>query len=282
MIKSFPTSTFGIAQNMLQAFQVYSVKLQAFANYDNSTILSNGAHMLLNNLGLLHFLKDTPENMLLQFVIVLPRISAELRQIISYQWSIGKLTVNLNNDIKNLERSLNVLVKNYLKNDVTILAQGRKSDFEPTMKCLQKLSNTIAVISETILIDPDYATNEAFESMTLMSIILTHCSVMVQGVKSTLASLIHSKTNQVPHILNSYLHSADSLIVGLTDSIRSLVNITVSTLRGLLGNVVGINTLLNNTLKNVLGLTTGTILNAKKVVDNLAGGISHLTKGLLG
>ncbi|XP_037042520.1 uncharacterized protein LOC119078895 [Bradysia coprophila] len=281
VVKVFPISTTHITRNMMESFKVYAFRLGHIAIYENSTLLSSSADMLLHTLALLDPLKDTPSNMLVQFEKVLPKMSAQLRQIVSsQQCSIGRLTDYINNDIKCVERWVQRLLNDFLRNGVGNLALGKKTDFEPVMKCLQKLTNKIAQISETALNDVSLSTESVNESVLILAIILTHCYVFVQGTKSTIAAIVHSESKHIPSTLNSCLDSVDASIVHLTKTIRSVNEICTVTLRTLLENLVSFNDFLNATLKSVFGLTAGTILTVHKVTEGLSSGVSSIMQGL--
>ncbi|KAG4079199.1 hypothetical protein HA402_015855 [Bradysia odoriphaga] len=281
VVKDYPAPTFGIANNLMKSFEVYTLRLGDLANYENSTILSSSAAKMLHTLGLLEPLKDSPRNLLVQFEKVLPKISFGLRQIVSMQQSnIGRLTDTINDDIKCLERSVMRILNDFLRNGIGNLALGKKSDFEPVMKCLQKLTNNIAQISETALNDASLYTESVDESILILAIILTHCCVFVQGTESTIASIVHSERKSIPSTLNSCLHAVDAQIVGLTKSIQSITEVCAVTLRTLLGSIVSLNDFLNATLKSVFGLTAGAILTVQKTTEGLLSGVSSITQGL--
>lgn len=279
--KDFPLSTLHITSNMMESFQVYAFRLGSLANCDNSTTLSSAAVMMLNTLGLLNPLKDTPKNMLVQFDKVLPKMSAGLRQVVSSQrCNIGEITDIINDDIKCIERSVKRPLDDFLRNGVRNLALGRKTDFEPVIKCLQKLTNKIATISETALNDKSLSTESVNESITILALILSHCFVFVQGFKSTVAAIIHAEKKNIPSRLILSLDSVDAFIVRLTQSIRSITDLGIVTLRTLLSSLVSLNNFLNITLKSVFGLTTGAILTVKKITEGLSCGFSSITQGL--
>lgn len=274
---NYPKPTLVIGQNMLDSFDIYSWKLRTFTDF-NSTILPNAAVTLLSNLGLLNVLKNTPENMLHAFDKVVPKISAGLRHIVSsLHNSIGKLTDNINDDIKCLERSLKHLSKDFVENGVENLCVGKKTDFEPSIKCIHKLANTIASIAGTVLNDCSLSTYDVYESLTILTIILTHCFVIVQGTNTTIATIVHSNKKRIPPALKRCLSSMDTLIVGLTDSIRLLTDICVVNFRGLLANLVSLNLLLNETLEDVFGIVKGVTLTAEVITQHLSHGITKIS-----
>lgn len=283
VLRTFPKPTFRVAQNMLEAFGTTSQKLEIIANFDNTTsILPERAVLLLYNFRLLNKLKDTPEKIIIEFDKALPKIAAGLRKIVSsLQCSIGKLTDYINDGIKCVERSLKHLLDEFLKsNGVEIVITDKKSNFEPVIKCLQKLANTIASIAEAILNDSSLATNDVLESMTILTLILAHCFVFVQGTKSTMGTVIHSRKKFIPKALNECLHSVDPLLVGFIDSIRLVTDVSAKTVRVLLKSVVNLITLLDATLKEVFGFVKGVTLTVEKITKHLSYGVSNLAQGL--
>ncbi|XP_037042521.1 uncharacterized protein LOC119078896 [Bradysia coprophila] len=281
VVKDYPAPTLEMANNLMKSFEVYTLRLGDLANYENSTILSSSAAMMLNTLGLLEPLKDTPQNLLVQFKKVLPKVSLGLRQIVSMQQSnIGKLTDTINDDIKCLELSVMRILNDFLRNGIDNLSLGKKTDFEPVMKCLQNLTNKIAQISQAALNDASLSTESVDESILILAIILSHCYVFVQGTESTIAAIIHSEKKKTPPTLNSCLYSVDALIVRLTKSIQSITEVCAFTLRTLLKSLVSLNDFLNATLKNVFGLTAGAILTVQKITEGLSSGVSSITQGL--
>lgn len=288
LIETFPQPTLAIGQNMLNAVDVYLYQLETFANSENATlasILPDRAALFLNNLGLVAKMKEahpgTPENMLIEFAKVLPVLSAGLRQIVSsLQCSIGKLTNNINDNIKSLERSLQHILQEFLNNGVKNLALGKKTDFEPVIKCLQKLANTIAVIADAILNDSTLATDDVYESVTILTLILTHCFVVVQSIDSTIATIVHTTKKYVPDRLNSCLSSIDPMITGFANSIRSVTTVCAETLRRLLTNLVSLTNSLDVTLKEVFGLVNGVTLTVGRISQDLSYGVSSISRGL--
>lgn len=249
---------------------------------ETTTTLPYAYPKLLKVLSLLVTLTDSPRNMLVQFKLVLETIFAALRQIVfSLERIIGKPVVDtIIDNIKCIERALKRLLEEYLNNDVSNLSHGKKADFEPVMKCLQKLTNTLALIGNAILENPSLATVEALESMTVLCLVLAQCLTYIQGTISTIAIIIHSKTNRIPQMISSCLQSSDSLIVGLGEAIDSLVNITLSTCLNLLKNLGNVSAKLNATLKSLLGIATGLPMGLNKVTECLSCGFSSVAGGL--
>lgn len=196
------------------------------------------------------------------------------------QCSLGQVTNYINDAIKSLERSLKHLLTEFLNHGVENLSLGKKTDFEPVMKSLQTLTNTIALIAETILNDSSLATDDVYESVTLLTLILTHCLAIVQGTKVTIATIIHSRKKYIPDTINSCLHSMDNLITGFSDSIRLVTDVCVETVRALLTTVVSLTTFLDETLKEVFGLVKGVTLTVGKITEDLSYGVSRITQDL--
>lgn len=132
VLEFFPQATIGFGLNCLNAFDIYTNKLETFANSDNITsILSETAALVLYNLDLFSKVKGTPQDVLIELNFGLPKITAGLRQVVSsLQCSIGKLTDHINDAIKLVERSLQRVLREFSINGVDKLALGRKSDFD--------------------------------------------------------------------------------------------------------------------------------------------------------
>ncbi|KAJ6648686.1 hypothetical protein Bhyg_03917 [Pseudolycoriella hygida] len=278
VLKTFPRSTYDVAQNMLKAFDACCNQLEVFANCENTTsLLPDRAAMMLDNFALLEGLKDTPENMIIQFKKAFPKKAAGLRQIVSsLEGSIGKLTEPINDAIKCIERTLKRILDDFEMNGLRNIGLGRNADFEPVMKCLQKLANLISAIAETVLNDPALAPVDVTESLTILIIILTHCFVFVQGCESTIATcVINSRNSLIPNVIHSCLDSMDTLLIGLSDSILSLTEVGV---RILLETLVKLNELFDTILKNVFGIFAGMTLTVAKVAQDLSYGISSLVR----
>lgn len=147
-------------------------------------------------------------------------------------------------------------------------------------KSVQKLAKIIALISDTILSDSTLATDDNIETVTVLTIILTHCFVLVQGIQSLVAATVQSNNKLIPDTLNSFLHSVDPIITGFAGSIQSITNICLETVQLLITNVLGLTAVLDETLKQVFGLVTGVTLTVGKITQNLLGGVSSITSGL--
>lgn len=282
VLELVPQATFGFGLNCLNAFDIYANKLETFANSDNITsILSETAAMVLYNFDLLSKIKGTPEDILIELNNILPKVGAGLRQVVSsLRSSIGSLTNRINDAIKLVERTLQRLLREFSINGVKKLALGRKSDFEPVTKSLQKLTKTIALISDTILNDSTLATNDNIESVTVLTIILTHCFVLVQGTQSMIAAAVQSNNKVIPDSLNSFLHSVDPMITGFADSIESITDVCLEAVQRLIINVVGLTAVLDETLKHVFGLVAGVTLTVGEITQDLLCGVSTITSGL--
>ncbi|KAG4066074.1 hypothetical protein HA402_001321 [Bradysia odoriphaga] len=163
VVKDYPAPTFEIANNLMKSFEVYTLRLEDLATYENSTILSSSAAKMLHTLGLLEPLKDSPRNLLVQFEKVLPKISFGLRQIVSMQQSnIGRLTDTINDDIKCLERSVMRILNDFLRNGIGNLALGTKSTIAAIVhsernnipstlnSCLDSVDASIVHLTKTI------------------------------------------------------------------------------------------------------------------------------------
>ncbi len=263
---------------MIDSFESYSFKLEIFANCENSTILSDGAVMFLNHLALFKCLKDSPEDMLVQFNNEIEKIFAGLRQVVSsQQCNVGKLTNHINDDIECLEHALKHLLKEFVENGLDNLSHCKKSDFGPVMWRLQNFANTMASIANTILNDTCLFNDEVIHSMTILSIVFNHCLTVALGSTTTMAALINTKTKRVPRLLNTCLHSMDSALILLTNSIRSVAIDCESTLRELLKTVAKVSDWLSEDFEKEDGRTKGSVLTPKRIAQYLSNGFS---KGL--
>lgn len=279
VLTEFPIPTYRAGATMLSTFVPYSSLLEYLAN-SNSTILSSRSIAILKAIALLSELKDSAKTMLIEFNKVLSKVAAELRNVVSSLFAIGKLTVSINEDITNIERSLNNILKEFLNNGIERLRFGKKTDFEPVMKSLQVLLNIIRLIAETVLKDHQLATLTDYESVTILILILPIILYMIQGTDSSITTIIYTSTKHIPDTLQLYLQSVDFLITDLAYSINSIRNSFADSAPAFLASVIKNIISFNAILADRFELVDGVAIANRKVTSNLPQSLPSITQGI--
>lgn len=196
-------------------------------------------------------------------------MSAYRKIVSSLSNNIGELVHPINDGFEDLERLWQDVTKQF-QNRHRISGNEETIDFKEIMKCGQQLANTIGLIAESVLDDCGCVTisNDTFDSIALLIIMLNDCLVGIQFLIISMASTLHSESG-IPDFLHSSLLSLDPFVQDVGDAIMSMTTDINRSVRVLLTKVVGLLSPLNKALNSLLG-------GLSKVVKVTAGQIQNI------
>lgn len=277
--KNFPSGPpLDLADTVMTSFKNFLPKLVSFGD-SNSTVLSSSSTAILGALSKLNKLAFSPNTIIEEFDKVLSDLVETYKEVVSNLSNIiGELTCSINHAMSDLECSLKQYIQEFLQSD--ILGRKKEVDFEPVMKSVQRLTNTIASIAEITLNKCELATPDVQDALAVLSLILDHLSICVQGINVCSQAILYEQKCEVPVVLRVCFVSMDVFITGITDSVASITFPIADSITVLLRNLVKLTNSLNASLNNLFGFVEGVTLTVGQITKNLAKNISGTVRGI--
>lgn len=276
----FSGPTYDIADTVINSFKIYVDQLGSLTNC-NSTLLSMRSAEILDAISLLSKLGKSRSNILHEFDKGVVKVSSSYRKIVLNLSNIfGRLiTHTVNEAITDLEKSFIGIIKQYQsweEQTESKLQYCANIDFEHVMKSAQLLTNTISLIAETVLNDTGRVTttNETYEAIAVLILILNHLILCVEGVNVIIGSELDAESQGISDFLLSCLLSLYPFIHGMTQSVSSITYDVAKSVRVLLTSLVDLTRSLNEILGNLLGVLKGV---AKFTVGQIKKNLVNLT-----
>lgn len=128
----------------------------------------------------------------------------------------------------------------------------KNADFAPVIRCVQVLMNTIVLIAETTLDHYVLATPEVYESLTVLTLILSHFLIAVPGVNACVQAILYAASQEIPATLHICLITIEALLPVMVNKIASITSVFGESLSVLLKSLVNVTISLNITLDDIL------------------------------
>lgn len=276
--KKLSARTYNEAETVITTFQMYLSKLIYFAN-SNSTVLSVKSTAILVTLSKLNKINKSPTKILKESGKALPQLIEDYMKIVSsLSIFIGELTCPVNDALIDLGASIGHFIKEFFNNSV--LGFRKKIDFQPVIKHTQILINTIALISETALDKCDLATSNVYEALTVLSLILIHLLISVQGVNICTQEILYSSFRDVPVVLHVCLLPMLNFVKEFTNAVSSIVLPLTNSIITLLTRLVDLTTSINSILEEQFGLFEGVAISVTQITKSLSKNLFRITNVL--
>ncbi|KAG4066834.1 hypothetical protein HA402_012901 [Bradysia odoriphaga] len=275
---SFPGEVSEPADLVKTTFQTLLTKVIEFSNSE-SKILSSGATAILESFAQVNVDNLSASGIIDEFTRVLPILMKAYRQVVTNLTRIvgRELVCAVNTAISDLEREFLCYVKEFEKGD----GNGRKIeiDYEPVMKRVQKLVDTIALKGDVQLTECQLEDPDVQDALVVLSLVLDYVMVLVHGLSSSSeAVILEQKCDEPVVVLHVIVISVGVFIKETTESI--VLNTVPNA-----GNVrAHLQTLSNSSSKLFTSLATvfnwvGKI--SQQLTNNVQGISQGLTQGLL-
>lgn len=124
--------------------------------------------------------------------------------------------------------------------ETDLLGNRNIIDYTPVIEEGQVFTNTIALIAETLLIKYTSATQEIYEAVTILSLILVYLVIVVQGINACQQSVLYAEQLEVPQNIELSSISLDYVMIQLTESVNSITMPLTESLIVCLTNIVNI------------------------------------------
>ncbi len=241
-----------ISSTLMDSFKIYTDQLETLTKSD-SAILSSNAVKILDGIASLSKSASSPSNVLLEFGDEVANLSSTYSGIVSeLSCHLPKLTRIINDIIIAIGNLFVELVKHF-RNWLTETDPIRKAellnniDLEPIMKNAQRLTNTATTIASIVLINPT-TNNDTYEAKLVLTLIVYHVTLMIEGVNALLTSEIHTATQTISNFEHAYLLSLHPFVQGMTDTISTITDDVKESVKVLSTSLAGFNQSLNRRL----------------------------------
>lgn len=226
-------------------------------------------------------LSNSSNTIIVEFEKVMPSLVDAYKEVVSnLSTATGTLTNCVNEAMSDLECSLKQI--QYMNEFNQGDADGRKKEvnIQLVMKCVQKLTNIIAVIAETAINKCDLATPEVQDALIVLSLILDHLSICVQGIIASSQAILQEQKSKLPMVLRICSISMHVFIREITRSIGTITFPTVESVTKHLQNLVKLTKHLNDSLGKLFGLFEVVTVTAGQITRNLSKGIYGPVRGI--
>ncbi|XP_037038667.1 uncharacterized protein LOC119076111 isoform X2 [Bradysia coprophila] len=270
---TFPGEVMEPADLVKTTFQTLLTKVIEFSNSD-SKILSSGATGILESYAQVKLNIHSASGIIDEFYRVLPMLMKSYRQVVTnLTCPVGpELVCAVNTAITNLEREFICYVDEFRKGD----GRGRKVeiDYEPVMKRVQTLVDTIALKGDVQLTECQLEDPRVKNALVVLSLVLDYVMVLVHGLSSSSEAIILEQKCEEPVVLHVIVVSVGVFVQEITESI--VVN-TVS-------NAVNVRAhlrTLNNSSSKLSSTLTAVFKSVGQITQQLANSVQGITQGLL-
>lgn len=235
----FQGPAYNIADSVLHAFEIYLKKLIFLSNSD-SAVLNSSSKAILVALSKCSKLNKSSLNIIIESHNVLPGLVKEHNETVK---KLSKYIGNLTLSVVDAHNDFGFTFTKYMKEFVDSGKTGFKKqiDYEPVLRQLQKLMNTVALIAETSLNDCRVSTTQVYESVTVLTLIYGYFAISVQGINScvqdvlyeqkiTISPTIASCSVPLKLVVEEVIKSIDSVTLPLNESPPLLINLVNNTI----------------------------------------------------
>lgn len=244
--KTYPGPTYQVGERLITSWKILIDKLESLSKSNSTTTLPTGSTEILKAIGLLNKFGTSPNNLLLEWVKIMPKYSEALKSIVSNVSGIIKGTQHINEAITNVASDIVKLVKEF-QNLKGSCDRFKRIDAKPLIKSTQILTNRIANIAETSL-EMCGLKADVYEAIAIVTLILHSIVVGCMGTYTNIAAILYSEDSEsVGEILNNCLLALTQLVQGMANSINSMTN-TVGSISVFLKDFVELNNYFNDEL----------------------------------
>lgn len=253
-VKHFTGPTYEISKTWTLALEIYTKKVVILTEIE-STIISSRSVFILETVGLMFKIGISPTIILNEFSDVLQQIVSGYENIISSLSGIGKLAVTVNTAITNLCYALHELIMEFQHtshlNDI-----DDQLDYEPVLRNLHILTNTIAVIAETALSNCRIE-NDVKESIYVLVLILDHFLIMSHGTIASIAAVLYSSSVNISVTVQKYLKPVNPLVSGIAVALSKPTTSITESVTVVFETLVSLTRIFNVSLQKTVGFSGG-------------------------
>lgn len=260
------------------AFEMYLTKLIYFTS-SNSTVLTSSSNAILDSLSKCNKLERSGLNIVKEFHKVVLGLVEELNELVITKLSyiIGELTGPVNDALNDLGFTFSNFMREFLQSGLT--GFRKEVDYEPVLKQLQKLLNTVALIAETLLNECELANREVNEAVTVLTLICVYFTIAVQGINTCVQDVLYEQKCTISQNIESCSMSLEYVVMEVTQYVDSVTFPYTESIKALLTNLVNITLFLNGTWKQYLGVFEGAAVTVGKIKKNLSKSVFRTITG---
>lgn len=264
----FDGPSYDLANEAVRSFELYLTKLIYFT-YSNSTVLQSSSTALLQSLSKCKRLEKTGFNIIKEFEIVLLGLVKDLNEIVEkLSEIIGDLTCTVNDALNELGYTFSYFMKEFLK--LSTAGRRNKVSYEPVLKKLQKLMNTVALIAETLINECEEPTQEENEAVSVLELISIYFALAIQGINTCVQDVIYKEKCSVSQNIESCSVSLEYVVVEVTQSVALVTLPFTESLKAMLTNFVNITMFLNAAWKDIFGIFEGVPITVEDITKHLS------------
>ncbi|KAG4078782.1 hypothetical protein HA402_015372 [Bradysia odoriphaga] len=179
-----------------------------------------------------------------------------------------ELTNYFTNAVQDFSTALSKFIREFT-NSCQFSNCKRSVDFTPVLEECQKLLNTMALIDQTLT---DGSTQKVIDSVLVLHLITLDLLFGVPTVHSGVLDELNRRNCPVSKPVHS-CSVFEQALVELTKAVGAVVLNSNQSIANLMTTFVGITSVLNATLENVLGLANALLTTGGKTINSLVGGL---------
>jgi hypothetical protein len=270
---TFTGQTTEEAEVVKSSFQTLLTKVVEGSN-SKSKILSSGATGILESYTQIHLDDLTAKGIIAEFTRVLPFLMSSYRKVVTGLTCVlgWRLPNAVNRAISELECEFTAYVKKFAEGD----GNGRKIevDYEPVMKRVQKLTDTIALKGNVKLTECQLKDPKVQQALVVLSWVLDYTMVLVHGLSSSSEEVIKEQECEPTPVLHVIVVSVR---VFITETVESLVVNTVPNALNVLAHLETI----GNSSNKLFDALSAVLKSVGQIAQQVTSTVDTVTRGLL-
>lgn len=276
-LKCFVGPTYKPAKTILDALVCFISKLELAAESSSLIISTKSVEILVAISQMASQVGITPQELIITVENTFHTACNGYRSIIlSLESTLGVSTFAVRAVVSDLEVAVYQIIADYK----CASPLDENIDYTPVLKCIQKLTNAVAALSEKALEncgrDDD---DDIRDCLHILVLVLDDLVIKAQITNVCIASEINARCGSISNPWTQCLNALDNLLNGITKALSAILTTVVEAVASLVQAIVDIAKSLNLVLKSVFGLVGGVAQGLTKTVTGTLSGLTNILKG---
>lgn len=276
---TFRGPSYVLADNAVLSLESYLTKLIYLTN-TNSTVLADSSTSILETMSK-HKTGANALSILIVYIVDFPTIVKDMKEVVEKLSDlIGKLASSFNDDLTEVFLVLSNFMKRFL--ECKTLKCKEKLDYIPVIRKFQTLMNTVALFAETLINKCDTASHEAYQAVTILSIVFNYFTISVQGINTCVQDIVFNDNGIIADKIRSLSESMQYVVLEITQAVNGITFPFDKTITEWLTLLVNVTIAFNKSVKDILGVFKGVVITVGEISQNLGKRLKDRTNILTG
>ncbi|KAG4065469.1 hypothetical protein HA402_002703 [Bradysia odoriphaga] len=264
--RSFRGKAYKLADASVNSLEQLITKLIDFTSF-NSTIISTSSKSILQSMSKCDKVTGNNMNMIIEIDKIFPIVAEEYKAVaVNLSEFIGdELICSFTNAYSDFVTELSKFMKEFLQS-CQLFNCRRRVDYKRVIQKYQSLTNTMALIDQTLLDEcENEVTQEVYESVLVLHFLYLCMGLSVTGVNSCALDVQNEHKCFVSESVKNGSLSIATALEEILEAISAVLLASINSIKDLLNSFVSVANVLNTIVKDVLGLTTDVLATVGKL-----------------